>query len=115
MVPRCGLTVLPMTNTQTPRPATANCQSARWQANVAQEVIIAELIIRDLDESVIARLEARAHETNRSPEDVVHDMLTATARPSREKLWAEIDAHRHQIGRIEPNAKELIREDRDSR
>jgi plasmid stability protein len=76
---------------------------------------MADIVIRDLDDSVVARLEARARETNQSLEDVVRSILRNAAQPSREKLWADIDAHRRAIGPIEPDATALIREDRDRR
>jgi len=45
-----------------------------------------DIVIRDLDDSVVARLEARAQETNQSLEEVVRSILSEAARPSREKL-----------------------------
>jgi len=74
-----------------------------------------EIIIRNLDDSVIARLEERARDADKSLEDVVRDILNEASRPSREKLWADIDAHRRRLGPIEPDATDLIRQDRDSR
>lgn len=76
---------------------------------------MADIVISDLDDSVVARLEARARETDQSLEDVVRAILSDAARPSREKLWADIDAHRQRVGPVEPDATDLIRQDRDNR
>ncbi|MFP4536977.1 MAG: FitA-like ribbon-helix-helix domain-containing protein [Dichotomicrobium sp.] len=81
---------------------------------------MAELTIRDLDDSVIARLNQRARETNRSLEDVVHEILTAAARPGREDAVVRAGEIRESIraragGDIPMDATALIREDRDSR
>lgn len=74
-----------------------------------------DIVIRNLDDSVVARLEARARDTNQSLEGLVRAILSEAGRPSREKLWADIDAHRLATGQVEPDATALIREDRDSR
>lgn len=76
---------------------------------------MADIVIRNLDDSVIARLKERAQASGATLEDVVRDILNEAARPSREKLWADIDAHRRAIGPVEPDATDLIRQDRDSR
>lgn len=73
------------------------------------------IVIEDLDDSVITRLEERAQASGATLEDVVRDILSEAARPSREKLWADIDAHRRRVGPIEPDATDLIRQDRDNR
>jgi plasmid stability protein len=74
-----------------------------------------QIIVRNLDDSVIARLKARANRAGKSLEQSVRDILSDAARPSREEVWAEIDRLREKAGPVTLDATDLIREDRDSR
>lgn len=79
---------------------------------------MAQVVIRNLDESVVERLKARAAAEQKSLEQKLRDILTEAARPSRAELLAELDRIRamtppHPPGA--PLAEDLIREDRDSR
>jgi antitoxin FitA len=79
---------------------------------------MAQVVIRNLDESVVERLKARAAAEQKSLEQKLRDILTEAARPSRTELLAELDRIRamtppHPPGA--PLAEDLIREDRDSR
>jgi len=81
---------------------------------------MADIIIRDLDDSVIARLEARAHATNQSLEEVVSSILSEAAQPSRDDAAARAAEIRDNIrartgGDVPLDATALIREDRDTR
>lgn len=73
-----------------------------------------QIIVRNLDDHVIARLKERAMKANQSLEQTVRDILSAAATPSREDIWREIDALRERAGRVTPDATDLIREDRDN-
>ena len=79
---------------------------------------MAQVVIRNLDESVVERLKAHAAAEQKSLEQKLRDILTEAARPSRAELLAELDRIRamtppHPPGA--PLAEDLIREDRDSR
>lgn len=78
------------------------------------------IVIRDLDDSVIARLEERAQASGATLEDVVRDILSEAARPSRDDAIARADQIRQRIraragGDVPLDATAMIREDRDSR
>jgi len=78
---------------------------------------MADIVIRDLDDSVVARLEARARETNQSLEEVVRSILRNAAQPSQDEAAARAAAIRDSIrartgGDVPLDATALIREDR---
>jgi antitoxin FitA len=78
-----------------------------------------QILVRNLDDSVIERLKQRALKANTSLEQTVRDLLTEAAKPSREELWAEIDRLREGMrarhgGDIAFDATAAIREDRDN-
>ena len=74
-----------------------------------------QILVRNLEDSVIERLKARALKTDKSLEQSVRDILIEAAKPSKEEVWAEIDRLRESIGPVTLDATDLIREDRDSR
>jgi antitoxin FitA len=74
-----------------------------------------QILVRNLDDSVIERLKQRALKADKSLEQTVRDILTEAAKPSREEVWAEIDRLRERVGPVTLDATDLIREDRDSR
>ncbi len=74
-----------------------------------------QIIVRNLDDNVIAQLKARATASRASLEQTVRDILIAAASPDREEIWRRIDAVRARIGEVEGDSTTLIREDRDSR
>jgi|APFre7841882630_1041343.scaffolds.fasta_scaffold257443_2 plasmid stability protein len=86
---------------------------------------MAEVLIRDLDDKVIERLNIQAAARGLSLEDELREILTAAAkssfeRPNREELLKELERIRamtppHPPGTTFPLAEDLIREDRDSR
>ncbi|WP_125461685.1 MULTISPECIES: hypothetical protein [Rhodomicrobium] len=79
-----------------------------------------QIIVRNLDDQVIARLKERAQRADQSLEQTVRDILVEAAKPSKTDLWAEIDALRHAAAMrqgpvqtaLDPTV--LIREDRDN-
>jgi plasmid stability protein len=83
----------------------------------SKEIAMGQIIVRNLDDHVIARLKARAAKANQSLEQTVRDILSAAAKPSKEEVWQEIDELRAQIatrqGNVVLDPTELIREDRD--
>jgi antitoxin FitA len=74
-----------------------------------------EILVRNLDDSVIERLKARALKAGKSLEQTVREILTAATKPSREEILAEMDRLREEAGPVTLDATDLIREDRDSR
>lgn len=75
-----------------------------------------QVIIRNLDDSVVAALKARAAKHGKSLEQELREILAAAAKPSREELLAELDRIRAMTRPGEhPLAEDLIREDRDNR
>jgi plasmid stability protein len=74
-----------------------------------------EILVRNLDDSVIERLKARALKAGKSLEQSVREILVAAAKPSREEILAEMDRLREEAGPVTLDATDLIREDRDSR
>jgi len=79
---------------------------------------MAQVIIRNIDDDVMARLRQRARQAQRPLEQMLRDILTQAARPSRAELKAELKQIRAMSPPLPPGAptaEELIREDRDSR
>jgi len=74
-----------------------------------------QILVRNLEDSVIERLKARALKADKSLEQTVRDILTEATKPSREEILAEMDRLRAQIGPVALDATDLIRQDRDSR
>ncbi|MBK1657834.1 FitA-like ribbon-helix-helix domain-containing protein [Paracraurococcus ruber] len=79
---------------------------------------MAQVLVRNLDDAVVERLKARAAKAGRSLEAELREIVTAAARPSREEVFARLDAIRARSRLLapgEPTAAAMIREDRDSR
>lgn len=74
-----------------------------------------QIIVRNLDDQVIARLKERAQKAQKSLEQTIRDILVEASKPSREDVWREIDELRERAGPVTLDATDLIREDRDSR
>jgi plasmid stability protein len=76
-----------------------------------------QIIIRNLDDAVLAQLKKRASEQGLSLEESLRRQLAEIARPSKTELLAEID----RIAAMSPRrteppfAEHLIREGRDER
>ena len=75
---------------------------------------MAQVIVRNLPDDVVARLKARAASRKHSLEQELRDILSAAARPSREEFLTEIDRIRAMTPhRLQSDSADLIREDRD--
>jgi antitoxin FitA len=77
-----------------------------------------DLLVRNLDETVLAGLKRKAAEHGRALEDELQEILTAAIRPDRAELLAQIEAIRavtppHAPDVRFPSAEQMIREDRD--
>jgi len=75
---------------------------------------MAQVIVRNLPEDVVARLKARAASRRRSLEQELRDILSEAARPSREEILADFDRIRAMTPKVpQTDSAELIREERD--
>ncbi len=75
---------------------------------------MAQILIRNLDDAVIAKLRQRAAEAGTSLEEEARRALSAAAGLTREAALARLDAVRAKIGRIEgPSSLEDLRRDRE--
>ncbi len=79
-----------------------------------------QVIIRNIDDRLIARLKARAASRRKSLEQSLRELLTDAATPTRAELLAELDRIRamapaRKDGAGYPTAEQLIRDDRDRR
>jgi plasmid stability protein len=82
--------------------------------------IMGQVVIRNIDDSVIERLKARAAMQRKSLEQSLRELLTEAAKPGRAELLAELERIRamapaRKTGVTYPTAEQLIREDRDTR
>jgi plasmid stability protein len=75
-----------------------------------------QILVRNLDDAVIARLKEEARRTGRSLEQTVRDLLSAAAGADRSELIAFAAEMRAMTARKSPslNVVAAIREDRDS-
>jgi len=78
-----------------------------------------QILVRNLEDSVIERLKARALKANTSLEQTVRDILKDAVKPSREDVLAEMDRIREGIrsrhgGDIDFDINGVIREERDN-
>lgn len=75
---------------------------------------MAQVLVRNLDDEVVARLRERARRTGRSLEQQLREILTAAAEPEREEILAEMDRIRAMTPPVpQTDSSDLIREDRD--
>jgi plasmid stability protein len=81
-----------------------------------QEVAMAQVIVRNLDDEVVASLKLKAKLKGHSLEQELRDILKRAAELSKEEKLALIDSIRSMTPRrLEDDSADLIREDRDSR
>ena len=77
---------------------------------------MAQVIVRKLDDEVVASLKLKAKLKGRSLEQELRDILKRAAELTKEEKLALIDSIRAMTPRrLENDSSELIREDRDSR
>lgn len=78
---------------------------------------MAQLLVRDLDPAVVARLKERARQNHRSLQGEVKAILEQAAETAtREEALAMIDKWQRKWGeRVFSDSTQLIREDRDRR
>lgn len=76
---------------------------------------MAQVIVRNLDDEVVATLKRRAERHGHSLEQELRDILSRAARPDRTELLAETLRIRAMTPGVLSDSTELIREDRDRR
>jgi plasmid stability protein len=75
---------------------------------------MAQVIVRNLPDEVVARLKARAAGRRRSLEQELREILSEAARPSRDEILADLDRIRAMTPKVpQADSAELIREERD--
>lgn len=75
---------------------------------------MAQVIVRNLDDDVVARLKAKARQRGHSLEQELREILSRAAKPSRNELLAEADRIRAMTPeKLQTDSAELIREERD--
>jgi len=74
-----------------------------------------QILVRNLDDEVLALLKLRAARENVPLERLVRDILQNAARPSREELFERARRLREKYGPMTDDSTALIREDRDTR
>jgi antitoxin FitA len=75
---------------------------------------MAQVLVRNLPDDVVARLKAKAAQARHSLEQELRDILIAAARPGREEILADMDRIRAMTPKVpQTDSAELIREDRD--
>jgi plasmid stability protein len=78
------------------------------------DTAMAQVLVRNLPDDVVARLKARAARAGHSLEQELHKILIDAARPGRDEVLAEMDRIRAMTPKgPQTNSAELIREDRD--
>ena len=84
--------------------------------SIKLEAELGQVIIRQLDDAVIAALKARAKRRGQSLEQELRDILKQAAKRTPEERLALVDQIRANATDIaHPLAEDLIREDRDRR
>ena len=79
---------------------------------------MAQVLIRNLDEDVVARLKRKAEDSGLSLEAYLRDALTREAEPGRAEIVAEIEALRNSVRPFRPGdtrAEDIVRQARDER
>ncbi len=75
---------------------------------------MAQIIVRNLDDTVVERLKARARENDRSLEAEVRNILEQSAKVDIAQARQIVMERRKELqGRVFADSVELIREDRD--
>ncbi|MEA2935983.1 MAG: antitoxin FitA [Variibacter sp.] len=73
-----------------------------------------DILVRNLDEDVAARLKQKAKAAGKSVNETAREALTAYVKPDKTELWAKADAIKKKIGKVSGDSTEIIREWRDN-
>jgi plasmid stability protein len=77
---------------------------------------MAELILRDVDDSVFEELQERARRHGRTPAEEANTILSESLRGRRAEAWTAVDAIYRRLeasGQTFSDSADLLREDRD--
>jgi plasmid stability protein len=75
---------------------------------------MAQVLVRNLPDDVVARLKARAARARHSLEQELREILIDAARPPRKEILAEMDRIRALTPKVsQTDSADLIREDRE--
>jgi len=75
---------------------------------------MAQVLVRNLPDEVVARLKARAARARHSLEQELRLILIDAAKPGREEILADMERIRSMTPKVpQTDSAELIREDRD--
>ena len=101
----------------TPRPAAAIDNVSR---PFQRSRTMAQILVRDLDERVVARLKERAKASHRSLQGEVRAILEREVRSrmtpeEMEHMIEKWQSHWQKLGKTFSDSTEMIREDRDTR
>jgi plasmid stability protein len=77
------------------------------------EVLMAQILVRNLEEQTVKRLKARAREKGHSLQAEVRDILEQTAQMDMQMARRLADLIRNGIGRRFDDSAKIIRKDRD--
>lgn len=73
-----------------------------------------DILIRNVDDAVAARLKAKAKAAGKSVNETAREALSSYVKPSKAEAWAELDRIRARIGKVSGDSTKDIREDRDN-
>jgi hypothetical protein len=73
-----------------------------------------DLLVRDIEPELYERVRKAADSQGKSIAQTVREALAEKFKPSKEEVWARIDALREKIGPVEGDSTEIIREWRDN-
>lgn len=79
---------------------------------------MAQLLVRDISDKVVAELKKRAKRNGRSAEAEHRAILQEVLAPRKDDFWKEVDRLRAELeesGRTFTNSTEILRRDRDTR
>ena len=73
-----------------------------------------QVLVRNLDDAVIARLKAKAKAEKISVEELARRALRDAVRPTKEEAWEEIDRIREMSKSSDFDSTQVVRDERDS-
>lgn len=74
-----------------------------------------DILVRNVDEDVAARLKQKAKAAGKSMNETAREALSAYVKPDKAEVWAKADEIRKRIGKVTGDSTEIIREWRDNK
>jgi hypothetical protein len=72
-----------------------------------------DLLVRDIDPEVYEKMKKAAESQGKSLAQTAREVLAEKFTPSREEIWAQIDAFRESVGPVSGDSVEAIRKARE--